>query len=452
MRWIFGFVCVCALCAVPLVGCSETGGESGSGGTAGTGGAGGNSVACVDSVCPCTEAGIRAAIAQGGGPFTFDCADYVTVVTEAQIFIDNDVVLDGEGHLIVSGGLDHRVFSVAKGVTAQLDTISVTRGFASGNGGGILNSGTLALIDVDVTESFADSGRGGGINNDGTLTMSGGSVSDNNAVSDGGISNAGVLTMTDFCDVSRNESVHYFSDDMTNGGGLGNVGTLTMTNCTVSGNATEVNGGGGIDNRGTATITDSALSGNVTGFDCGGISNWGTLTIANSSLSRNSASGFRSNGAGICSTGPTTITNCTISENQGGVYLSGAGPHALISSTVSELYTAGNTTLANTLVVGACHGDGTLASDGYNIESPGNTCGFSQPTDQLNVSADDLNLGPLARDGTHALIPGSVAIDVIPEADCVDADGASLTTDQRGEPRPETGGTMCDVGAFEVQP
>jgi hypothetical protein len=27
-----------------------------------------------------------------------------------------------------------------------------------------------------------------------------------------------------------------------------------------------------------------------------------------------------------------------------------------------------------------------------------------------------------------------------------------LTTDQRGEPRPETGGTMCDVGAFEVQP
>jgi hypothetical protein len=25
-------------------------------------------------------------------------------------------------------------------------------------------------------------------------------------------------------------------------------------------------------------------------------------------------------------------------------------------------------------------------------------------------------------------------------------------TDQRGEPRPEPGGTMCDVGASEVQP
>jgi hypothetical protein len=52
---------------------------------------------------------------------------------------------------------------------------------------------------------------------------------------------------------------------------------------------------------------------------------------------------------------------------------------------------------------------------------------------------------------THALLPGSVAIDVIPEADCVDAGGMPLTTDQRGEPRPEADGTMCDVGAFEVQ-
>jgi hypothetical protein len=52
----------------------------------------------------------------------------------------------------------------------------------------------------------------------------------------------------------------------------------------------------------------------------------------------------------------------------------------------------------------------------------------------------------------HALGAGSVAIDHIPAVDCVDADSAQLTTDQRGEPRPETGGTMCDVGAFELQP
>ena len=45
-----------------------------------------------------------------------------------------------------------------------------------------------------------------------------------------------------------------------------------------------------------------------------------------------------------------------------------------------------------------------------------------------------------------------VAIDHIPEAACVDPDGEPLTTDQHGEPRPETGGMMCDIGAFEVQP
>jgi hypothetical protein len=101
-------------------------------------------------------------------------------------------------------------------------------------------------------------------------------------------------------------------------------------------------------------------------------------------------------------------------------------------------------------------GGGTALSGGGNLESPGDTCGFDQPTDQVNVSAEDLNLGPLQDNGgptqTHALLPGSVALDKIPEADCLDADGAPLTTDQRGEPRPETGGTMCDVGAFEVQP
>ena len=51
MRYVFGFLCVCALGAMPVVGCSETtgdgggggaAGDGGSGGTAGTGGSGGN--------------------------------------------------------------------------------------------------------------------------------------------------------------------------------------------------------------------------------------------------------------------------------------------------------------------------------------------------------------------------------------------------------------------------
>jgi len=42
MRYLFGFLSVCALGLVPLVGCSETAGDGGTGGTAGMGGAGGS--------------------------------------------------------------------------------------------------------------------------------------------------------------------------------------------------------------------------------------------------------------------------------------------------------------------------------------------------------------------------------------------------------------------------
>jgi hypothetical protein len=98
--------------------------------------------------------------------------------------------------------------------------------------------------------------------------------------------------------------------------------------------------------------------------------------------------------------------------------------------------------------------EATWVSNGYNIESPGSTCGFDQTSDQPGATAEQLNLGPLQDNGgttmTHALGADSVAIDAIPVEDCIDADGQPLTTDQRGEPRPA--GDRCDVGAFEVQP
>ena len=85
----------------------------------------------------------------------------------------------------------------------------------------------------------------------------------------------------------------------------------------------------------------------------------------------------------------------------------------------------------------------------------GDTCGFYDPTDQVNVPAQGLgglNLGPLQDNGgptdTHALLPGSVAIDAIHVDDWVDSDGLPLLADQRGVARPQ--GSACDVGAVEV--
>jgi len=97
-----------------------------------------------------------------------------------------------------------------------------------------------------------------------------------------------------------------------------------------------------------------------------------------------------------------------------------------------------------------------MPSEGYNLDSDG-TCGFSHPTD---LSGVDPMLGPLQDNGgptpTHALLPGSPAINAIPVEDCTyDDDGdpgtpeVPLTTDQRGVRRPQGG--RCDIGAYERQ-
>jgi hypothetical protein len=62
------------------------------------------------------------------------------------------------------------------------------------------------------------------------------------------------------------------------------------------------------------------------------------------------------------------------------------------------------------------------------------------------LTADPL-LGPLQNNGgptpTMALGAGSPAIDVV--------SSGCLSTDQRGDPRPDNGESVCDIGAFEVQ-
>jgi hypothetical protein len=294
-------------------------------------------------VLPCSEQGIRNAIAAGGDdPYTFDCNGPQTVVTQAEIVIDNDVILDGEGDLTVDGDSNHAVFGVVEGVVAELHGFGVTGGARPGTKG---------------------PSPGGCIANGGTLTVTNSTVSGGDGAVDSGIANSG---------------------------------TLTLTNSTVSGNLF-----GGISNDGTLTITNCTVSGNV---ELGG--------------------NFVNEGLGM-----VTMTNCTVS-----------------GIAVQDQTTM---TVANSLVDGDCDfgQEGLITSNGHNIESPGNTCGFDQGTDQVDVTEGQLNVGPLQDNGgpteTHALLPGSVAIDVIP------ADMCEVDEDQRGVARPQ--GDACDVGAVEME-
>jgi hypothetical protein len=105
-------------------------------------------------------------------------------------------------------------------------------------------------------------------------------------------------------------------------------------------------------------------------------------------------------------------------------------------------------TLTNTIITGnhwyACDhwtGASVLTSGGHNIVQD-NTCN-PVATDQIIW---DALIGPLGSNGgptpTHALLPGSPAIDAADDAACP-------ATDQRGVARPQ--GARCDVGAFELQ-
>ena len=73
---------------------------------------------------------------------------------------------------------------------------------------------------------------------------------------------------------------------------------------------------------------------------------------------------------------------------------------------------------------------------------------------QTGVTAEALKLGPLADNGgptlTHALLPGSVALDAgVAAADLPEFPGSEY--DQRGVGYARISGARADAGAFEVQ-
>jgi len=386
-------------------GLGGAGGMGGVGGGAGIGGAGGSGPLCENDLCACTEAGVRAAIAAGGGPYTFDCGGPQTIMTEAVIVISDDVILDGGGELVLDGGFDHRVLTVDDTANVELLGIDVIRGNDMSNrAGAILNNGTLVLRDCVLSTNV-----GGGLRNFGTATVADCIISDNQ------------------------------------GGGLRNEfqAAMTLMDSTVSGNVSDSFGlGGGIWSDGALLSISNTISGNVAGSRGGGIYNSGSLTLVNSTVSGNAAGSL---GGGIHTDNSTvnvSLVNSTVANN--------SAPNG---SALSSDSTASRT-LRGTILQGTCGGPNLFTSDGYNVESPGNTCALNQGTDLMSVSEAALNLGPLQNNGgtteTHALEIGSVAIDVIPVAMCLDADDQPLTTDQRGASRP--GGSACDVGSFEAQP
>jgi hypothetical protein len=162
------------------------------------------------------------------------------------------------------------------------------------------------------------------------------------------------------------------------------------------------------------------------------------VTITNSTFANNSASQY---GGGLYNAGMVYINNSTFANNSASQY--GGG---LINS-------GGTVNIAQSIVANNTGGDcfllTSLTDQGYNLDSDG-TCGFTTANHDLPQTNPKLDPNGLANNGgptqTIALLAGSPAIDYIPAPSV-----CTLTTDQRGFPRPGIGESMCSIGAYEFQ-
>jgi CSLREA domain-containing protein len=225
------------------------------------------------------------------------------------------------------------------------------------------------------------------------------------------------------------------------GAGIANYGALTLRSVTVknnlaNGGAQGIVAGGGVANHKSVSIFDSTISANTAlgGANGGGglyNSYEGAMSLLNTTVSGNTTTAA---GGGIFSMGSLSITSSTISGNS--------------SNDSAGLWVLRETDIFSTIIAGNSPGPNCKTLDGYTITSlgrnldSGSTCAFSSPGDLIN---SDPRLGPLQNNGgqtyTHALQPGSPALNAAGTAGCP-------PKDQRGLSRPQ--GPACDIGAFEA--
>ena len=182
----------------------------------------------------------------------------------------------------------------------------------------------------------------------------------------------------------------------------------------------------------------STVSANRTDDSYAGIFNNDRLTVTNTTITENiaiSGGGATSYGGGIMNYDELTLTNSTVTSNR---VDSGAG----IATATGAETNVRNSIIAHNRSDGDCFtfAGGAVTSGGHNLDSD-NTCTLRDANDLPRV---DPLLGPLQDNGgptfTHALLPGSPAIDA-------GYDAAAPETDQRGASRPW--GMASDIGAFE---
>ena len=295
--------------------------------------------------------------------------------------------------VIDGGGLD-RVFD-ALGASLELLGVAVQGGRVAGWGGGIRSTGELGVYQTLVRGNAAvgETGEGGGIWVEGDLVMHESTVAEN--LAQGGIGGGGILTLGE---------------------------EALLNNSTISGNEAE------------GQNPEGFLGG---GFGGGLFAGSDDVIVSNTTITGNTAAV----GGGYC----------VFSEDAP----SGGFPTLPPGIGLRNSILAGNSADAGP----DC--SGSYTSDGYNLIGNNSGC-------QLNVVSTgnlvgtpqqpiDPRLGPLADNGgptpTHALLPGSPALDAGSPKPFEIGTAYCQAVDQRGQTRSVDGdgdgAPRCDMGAVE---
>ena len=275
-----------------------------------------------------SDSALRNAIANAnpGDTITFDptLAGGTLTLTQGQLTINKSLTIDGGSqNITIDAGGNSRIFHVNDGTNTKVNVVinglTLSGGNITGDGGGIFNQENLTITNSKITNNIAG--------DDG-----------------GGIFNNGILTVTD-TEITDNQAAISFAD----GGGIYNNGTLTVTESIISGNAANDNAGGIYTNDIASTvIIDSNISNNTSNNDGGGLFNFGTVTITDTTISENQGVSAAADGGGVTVFGTTTITNSTISGNSagddgGGVYIKDRVGSRLPSVTITNSIIQENT-------------------------------------------------------------------------------------------------------------
>ncbi len=410
----------------------------------------------------------------------------------ATLVITHTLTVDGSSltpPVTLDGNDESRILLITDSARATLDSLTLTHGRISTVEQGIATCGgavpvggailvypaaALTLTHSTVISNTAASqgyGAGGGIANVGRLTVLSSTIADNfaagqNASSCGSgrppCAGGGLANCTAAASALIADSIITGNLVLNNGGMGGGIfnyeGMLTVTRSLITGNRiTGVNFGGGAglaNTNGTLVVNDSTFTNNTAvytptaSFEGGGILTTKSAVIQNSTFSGNQAG----RGGAITAYNALTLMHSTLTGNFA-TYSGGEGGLRMLNN----LSAFNNIIANNTPGVGGveCTVSAPPMRNVNNLVGDGscsvNGVGFLSGAPRLGPLSDygGPRIGPRADTPlpTHALLPGSPAIDAGDAATCLAADqrGVARPTDGNGD-----GAATCDIGAYET--